>query len=540
MSIAIGRTGKIITALFVCGMICLLHPQYAGLCQAETIAEKSKGVESDYVFDEKTGTLTFYGQGMLGRKEGLLYGDGGYQSYSNEYGNETERFQVSFDKIRKVVIGDGITGIYESFFQSMKWIEEVEIGAKVADIQKYAFLRCSSIRQISLSPANPYFKIVNGGLYSADGKTLYLYPPACDAREVLIEPGTQKVCAGAFACSQLRKITIPVSVTALSEGMFRDCSQLEEVVFAKGSKCKQTMYSGTAGGTFEGCAKLKKVEFGEKFQWITANAFEGCTGLKSIYLGKSYQGYLLYGKKFRGIQITGGDYESIIFPALEKIRISKQNKGYQTKNNVVFSKNGKRLYYYPVARKGKSYRVPDSVKRIDDDAFYGNQNLRFVHTGKNTTTIGSKAFYEAKNLSRVEFGKKVRTLEMGAFWDCRKLKSIKNLDWVTSPDHRNPLSGTQVYLILWDDSSYDTSGEPGKTMTFYLPKSYRGKDIRWSVVSGKKHVKIAKKYAVGNKVTVKILKSAKPKKPGKTTKSKVQAKVGKKKFFCEIVCYAEN
>ena len=538
MSIAMKRIGKIITILFVCGITCLLHPQYAGLCQAETVTEKSKGVESDYVFDEKTGTLTFYGQGMLGRKEGLIYEDGDYQSYG--YYNETERFQVSFDKIRKVVIGDEITGIYESFFQSMKWIEEVEIGAKVADIQKYAFLHCPVIRKISLSPANPYFKIVNGGLYSADGKTLYLYPPACDTQEVLIEPGTQKVCAGAFAYSRFKKITIPVSLTALSEGMFRDCSQLEEVVFTKGSKCKQTMYSGTAGGTFEGCTKLKKLEFGEKFQWITPNAFKGCTSLKSIYLGKSYQGYLLYGEKYRGIQITGGDYESIIFPALEKIKISKQNKGYQTKNNVVFSKNGKRLYYYPVARKGKSYRVPDSVKRIDDDAFYGNQNLRFVHTGKNTTTIGSKAFYEAKNLSRVEFGKKVRTLEMGAFWNCRKLKSIKNLDRVTSPDHRNPLSGTQVYLILWDDSSYDTSGDPGKTMTFYLPKSYRGKDIRWSVVSGKKHVKIAKKYAVGNKVTVKILKSAKPKKPGKTTKSKVQAKVGKKKFFCEIVCYAEN
>lgn len=538
MEVAMGKMGKIISMFLVCGIVGVLHPQCAGFCRADTVTEKNMGVESEYTFDEKTGTLTFYGQGMLGCKEGLLYEDFDYQHYTRGYYNDTERFKVSFDKIRKVVIGDEITGIYESFFQSMKWIEEVEIGAKVADIQQYAFMHCPAIRQITLSPANPYLKIVNRGLYSADGKTLYLYPPACDEQETVIASGTQKVCAGAFAYSHLKKITIPASITALSEGMFRDCAQLEEVIFAKGSKCKQTKYSGTAGGSFEGCAKLKRLEFGEKFQWITPRAFEKCTSLKSIYLGKSFQGFLPYGNyKKKTFECTPYDDSSdgIIFPALEKIRISGKNKVYQTKNNVVFSKNGKKLYYYPIARKGKSYKVPNSVKEIVYYAFYENQNLQFVHTGKNTTTIGSDAFGYAAKLSRVEFGKKLRTLEEGAFGGCSKLKSIKNLDRVTRLE-RDPLSGSQVYLILWDDSQYDTQGQPGKTMTFYLPKSYRGKDVQWSVISGKKYVKIAKRYAVGNKVTVKINQSANPKKAGKVTKSKVQAKVGKKKFFCEIVC----
>lgn len=532
MEAAMGKMGKIIMMFLGCGMLGMFHPQCTELCQADTVTEKYMGVESNYTFDEKTGTLTFYGQGMLGCNEGLEYFDDGYGDYR---AYDMERFKVSFDKIRKVVIGDEITGIYQSFFQSMKWIEEVEIGAKVVDIQQYAFMHCPAIRQITLSPANPYFKIVNRGLYSADGKTLYLYPPACDAQETVIEPGTQKVCAGAFAYSQLKKITIPASLTALSEGMFRDCAQLEEVIFAKGSKCRQTKYSGTAGGTFEGCTKLKKLEFGEKFQWITPDAFEGCTGLKSIYFGKSFQGFWSYGSKHKGFQCTAYEDGNIIFPALEKIRISGQNKVYRTKNNVVFSKDGKKLYYYPIARKGKSYRVPNSVKEIVFNAFYGNQNLQFVHTGKNTTTIGSYAFRFAEKLSHVEFGKKLRTLEMGAFESCSKLKSIKNLDRVTSLE-RDPLSGSQVYLILWDDSRYDTPGQPGKTMTFYLPASYRGKDIQWSVVSGRKYVKIAKRYAVGNKVTVKINQSANPKKAGKVTKSKVQAKVGKKIFFCEIIC----
>lgn len=529
-----GKLGKILLMLIVCGIMGL-HPQCAELCQAETAT--GKNAETDYRFDEKTGTLTFYGQGMLGHKERLSYGDNDYQSYSEGYANDTERFKVSMEKIRKVVIGDEITGIYESFFQSMKWIEEVEIGAKVAEIQEYAFMHCPSIQKIILSPANPYFKIVNNGLYSVDGKTLYLYPPACDEQEPIIAPTTRKVCAGAFAYSRLKRITIPASVTALSDGMFLDCTKLEKLTFAKGSKCKQTTYSGVAGGSFEGCVKLKKLEFGENFRWFTSNVFKGCMSLKSIYLGKSYQGYIISGEKFKGIHTMGADYEDILFPALEKIKISRQNKLYQSKNDVVFSKNGKKLYFYPVARKGKSYRVPDSVKKIRYDAFCGNKFLQFIHTGKNTTTIENCAFSDAERLSYVEFGKKLRNLYEGAFCNCSKLKKIKNLDRITSLG-RDALSGTQVYLILWDDSLYDTIGLPGKQMTFYLPASYRGKNIQWSVISGKKRVKIVKRYADASKVTVKINKSAKPKKPGKHTKSKVQAKVGKKKFYCEIICYS--
>lgn len=512
----------------VCGMVASFYPQCARLCQAETSAENA---DLGFTFDEKTGTLSIYGKGMLGSVDKY--------NYSNYFQHELG-FKDSLDKIRKVVIGDEITGIYESCFRFMlKKLEEVEIGANVAEIQKYAFLDCPSIRQITISPQNPYFKIVNHGLYSADGETLYLYPPALEEEKAVIASGTRKIREGVFACSRLKKITIPASVTALSDGMFLNCKQLEEVTFAKGSNCRQTMYSYAAGGTFEGCGKLKKLEFGEKFQWITPNAFRGCTSLKTVYLGKSFRGFQNFYGKDKEFFSQDEDCENSVFPALEQIRISPQNKIYRVKNNVVFSKNDKKLYYYPIARKGKSYKVPNSVTKIAAYAFYGNQNLQFVYTGKNTTTIGYNAFYSAKNLSSMEFDKKMRTLESECFSGCSKLKKIKNLDQIKSLED-GVLSGSQVYLIIWDDSLYDTLGKPGKTMTFYLPKSYRGKDIRWSVVSGKKHVKIAKKYAVGNKVTVKILKSARPKKPGKTTKSKVQAKVGKKKFFCEIICYAED
>ena len=200
-----GKLGKIITIFLVSGIVGLLQPQYTEICQAETSTEKA-GL--DYTFDEKTGTLTIYGKGMLGSKDKY--------NYSNYFQHELG-FRDSLDKIRKVVIGDEITGIYEF--------------------------------------------------------------------------GTEKIRDGAFAYSRFKGVTIPASVTALSDGMFRNCIKLEEVTFAKNSKCKQTMYSEDAGGTFEGCVKLKKLEFGEKFQWITPNAFRGCTALKQFTWESLFGGF---------------------------------------------------------------------------------------------------------------------------------------------------------------------------------------------------------------------------------------------------------
>lgn len=166
----------------VCGMVVSLYPQCARLCQAETSAENA---DLGFTFDEKTGTLSIYGKGMLGSVDKY--------NYSNYFQHELG-FKDNLDKIRKVVIGDEVTGIYESCFRFMlKKLEEVEIGANVAEIQKYAFLDCPSIRQITISPQNPYFKIMNHGLYSADGKTLYFYPPALGEKVAVIAPGTKKI-----------------------------------------------------------------------------------------------------------------------------------------------------------------------------------------------------------------------------------------------------------------------------------------------------------------------------------------------------------
>lgn len=454
---------------------------------------------------------------MLGSQGGIQRDDG-VESYNYPGG---WREKISKDQIRKVVIGDGITGIYRLFFQELYNLESVEIGSGVQEIQDSAFQHCSSIKTITLSPDNTGLKIVNKGIYSADGKKLCLYPVA-DPDQPIIAAGTQIIGSYVFAYSQMKEITIPASVTALSGALFYRCENLVSVSFEKDSQCEMTEMSNVSDdehGSFEGCKKLQKIEFGENFKWLGPAAFTGCTSLKSIYFGKAFQGF--GGSSASTKNFCWLDWGDIPFPALEKIQISKSNSVYKTKNNVVFSKNGKKLYYYPICRKGKVYRIPDSVKTIAKCAFMYNQVLQSVHTGKNTTKISAEAFCYSKKLSKVTFGKKIQTLGDSAFSSCIRLKTAKNLEKVKNLK-RNALLCTQINLLTWNMADV-TWGMVGKNMTLYVPKTKQ--KVHWKVIRGKANVKIVKQYPNAGKVTLKI------KKKGEST---VQVAVGKKKRVCII------
>lgn len=58
----------------------------------------------------------------------------------------------------------------------MPGIEGVEIGDKVTTIGAYAFNGCPNLKEFKVSENNAHFKVIDGVLYSKDGKTLVCYP----------------------------------------------------------------------------------------------------------------------------------------------------------------------------------------------------------------------------------------------------------------------------------------------------------------------------------------------------------------------------
>lgn len=76
----------------------------------------------------------------------------------------------------------------------------------------------------------------------------------------------------------VRNVIVPDTVTAIGEGAFESCKNLESIVL---SKRLQEIYRGA----FHNCTKLKSIVLPNTMRKIGISAFEGCSSLSSVTLG---------------------------------------------------------------------------------------------------------------------------------------------------------------------------------------------------------------------------------------------------------------
>lgn len=505
---------KLVASLFV--ISCCLLPLLCGGkgAQAETVGE-----DSLYLYQEETQTLLIKGKGE----------DTGEEIASGYELVDSDSVIVK-KEIKHIIFGTGITKLSGGTFGYLEGgynieavvLETVTLGKSIQTIADYTFeYYASTVKNIEVDPENPYFKVEEKGLYSKDGKRLYAYPAAAEGEAMLL-PGTEELAPAAFAYSHITKIEIPASVKALSRRLFTHCEQLEELTFAKNSQCVRTelnyvnVTDGPSNATFSDCPRLTEVRFGENFKKLAADTFYG-SEVQSVYFGKSFRGVTTREGKASKVfcdSISDGDPYPVFY-APQKIEVSKQNPYFKTKNGVLLSKDGKKLYAYPGGRKNTSYTLPASVEIITERAFFGHRYLGTVHAGKNITTIGKWAFEDCYNLKKVSLGKKIKTLKAGAFEDCHKLTTIVNLEKVEKMGE-DALSYTGI-IYFNQVMNKDSTAFRGNAMSFYMPAG-RWKTT-WSVTKGKKRVKILARSSARLKLEFK--------KKGKVT---IQARQGSKKI----------
>ena len=165
---------------------------------------------------------------------------------------------------------------------------------------------------------------------------------------------------------------------------------------------------------FYNCASLTSIIIGENVISIGYSAFEGCTGLASI-------------------------------------EVDANNTAYKSIDGNLFSKDGKTLVQYAIAKKETSYVVMDSVISIGDYAFYGCSSLATVTIGNNVTTIGNFAFYGCSSLTTITIGNNVTTIGEAAFYDCCMLVEITNHSQyitVTKGERANGFVGYYALEVL--------------------------------------------------------------------------------------------
>ena len=123
------------------------------------------------------------------------------------------------DKIKKVVIEDGVTSIGDYAFDCSS-LAEVNIPNSITSIGLMAFSGCRSLAHVT---------IPNG--VASIGSYAFEY---CPLTEIAIPNSVVSIGEGAFrACTPLTKITIPNSVTSIGEGAFEDCNNLKYIKIGK-------------------------------------------------------------------------------------------------------------------------------------------------------------------------------------------------------------------------------------------------------------------------------------------------------------------
>ncbi len=141
--------------------------------------------------------------------------------------------------------------------------------------------------------------------------------------------------------------------------------------------------------SFEGCTSLETIIFPDNVISVGDFAFANCSSLVDVQIGKG----------FRNFPLTAFYY---CF-AMSNIQIHADNPYYSSNDGNCYNKEKTTLIRYSVGKKDSSFVIPDTVKVIGDQSFYGAANLLSVTISNNITSIGHMAFDNCIGLSEIHF-----------------------------------------------------------------------------------------------------------------------------------------
>ena len=256
----------------------------------------------------------------------------------NDYYIGNSPFYLNKD-IKEIVIGDGVTSIGRSVFDSCSSLTSIEIPVGVTRLKDFVFYGCSSLTSITIPE----------GLTSIDGGA---FQNCSSLTSIAIPAGVTSIGSSAFeSCSSLTSIAILAGVTSIGESAFKDCSNLNTIYCYKNSTAdKYTDYPSIA----------KKVYLDDAT--TTAFTFNSSTGTITGYSGSE--------KVVNIPSNIGGVY----------VKAIGENA---FKNNTDI----------------ETVIIPEGVNSIEDFAFYKCTGLKYISIPESVTSVSEDGFYRCGALN---------------------------------------------------------------------------------------------------------------------------------------------
>ena len=232
-----------------------------------------------------------------------------------------------------------------------------------------------------------------------------------------------------YDCSSLTSITIPNSVTSISDGAFRGCYFLEKNFINNTTLTSSNNWGATicdvempdglliVGSTVVRCRSwATSVTISEGLTSIGQDAFRGCSGLTSIAIPSSLTSIgsnAFYNcNALTAVHITD-------LAAWCNISFSDQPLSYAH-------------HLYLNGQEINNLVIPNSVTSIGDYAFYNCSGLTSVIIPNGVTNIGGLAFSGCSGLTSITIPNSVTSIGDYAFRYCTGLTSVTIPNSVTS------------------------------------------------------------------------------------------------------------
>lgn len=342
---------------------------------------------------------------------------------------------------KKVVIPDTVTTIGQSAFANSYFLEEVEFGSnsQLKLIDQWAFQDCRSLKSI------------------------------------IIPASVETIAYGAFMNTE-SDLSFRVLFYGLHEDgeyNFTDTYSLTTVNFAEGSKLKLIDQ-----WAFQAQMALKSITLPDSLEKIGYGAFSRCTALTKINIPKNVDEIGAY-----AFQTKGWNHE---IGNISEITVDESNPYFKSIDGVVYTKNGKIIVAYPVAKSGK-YDIPADVNKIAEGAFGNCQKLTAVSIPEGVTYIPENAFSYCTALAEVKLPSTLKTIDKWGFEACA-FTSIDIPENVTAIDAHafdstplktiNGVEGSYAETFAKENGySFNGSLSPSDTSTFTDDSEDKAADI---------------------------------------------------------------
>ena len=384
--------------------------------------------------------------------------------------------------LTSIVLPDTLTTINSATFSKNEYVTSVHIGGKLKVDKLNAsyggFLGGTRLKSVTVSEDSPYYKTVDGVVYSKDGTSLLLYPSAKDGLRYTVEYGTVNIGEYAFynfggtskvksiilpdtlktiedyafCISTVDTINMPNSLEKIGNYAFSDASYLKSIeipntvtTFGKGVFNRNTSLVSAAipdkftvipNETFKGCSSLTSIELPSTLSSIGDDAFNGATSLTEVHIpetvtsvgtssfaGTTAMSNIYFYNKSTTIG-TSAIYKSTIVHGLN----SSTSKAYANANSLVFE------------------LIEDSAPTIDIQTLTHDKSTRQDVTFKVNLGVGG---LKATGITSIQIGSSMISPSLYSL--------SRNTVIISAEAFKNETSGTSPFITVTFDDFEETT-----------------------------------------------------------------------------------